>query len=121
MEGCECDEGFYREGDSCLPIEECGCSMNGSYYPQGAEVVEEGCQWKCSCLHHQQWSCEPYSCSSDRFCEMVLGVWDCYPEEYLVDNLACLYSRNIPAVCTKYRTCRLFGRRYFPLGESQDF
>uniref|UniRef100_H3AZ76 VWFD domain-containing protein n=1 Tax=Latimeria chalumnae TaxID=7897 RepID=H3AZ76_LATCH len=31
-EGCECDEGFFLDGEECIPMEECGCFENGRYY-----------------------------------------------------------------------------------------
>lgn len=33
-EGCECKDTFYRSGDDCVPINECGCTLeNGEYMP----------------------------------------------------------------------------------------
>jgi hypothetical protein len=33
-EGCECKNTFYRSGDDCVPINECGCTLeNGEYMP----------------------------------------------------------------------------------------
>ena len=32
VEGCMCESGFYQDGDSCVPAEECGCEYNGNYY-----------------------------------------------------------------------------------------
>ncbi|XP_070621015.1 IgGFc-binding protein-like isoform X3 [Erythrolamprus reginae] len=39
-EGCFCDEGFLRSGDSCIPEEQCGCIYNGLNYKVNQEIVE---------------------------------------------------------------------------------
>ncbi len=31
-EGCECEEGFHREGDRCIPEENCGVVSEGLYF-----------------------------------------------------------------------------------------
>ncbi|OCT71130.1 hypothetical protein XELAEV_18038039mg [Xenopus laevis] len=82
MEGCECNQGFYAEDGLCLPIEDCGCSVNGSYYLQGYEVIDEGCQRKCSCLQHNDWICEPFSCQSNETCDWRDGAHRCYPKGF---------------------------------------
>uniref|UniRef100_A0A3B3T2S9 TIL domain-containing protein n=1 Tax=Paramormyrops kingsleyae TaxID=1676925 RepID=A0A3B3T2S9_9TELE len=28
-EGCFCDEGYFRQGSSCVPTEQCGCQYGG--------------------------------------------------------------------------------------------
>lgn len=31
-EGCFCDEGFFRSGSHCIPLEQCGCQYDGFYF-----------------------------------------------------------------------------------------
>lgn len=31
--GCQCKKGYVREGDECVPLSQCGCMMQGRYYP----------------------------------------------------------------------------------------
>ncbi|KAE8594547.1 hypothetical protein XENTR_v10019684 [Xenopus tropicalis] len=82
MEGCECDQGFYAEYNLCLLIEDCGCYVNGSYYPQGYEIITEGCQWKCSCPQYNEWTCDPFSCRSNETCKWTNGARNCYPQGF---------------------------------------
>lgn len=34
-EGCQCDAGFLSDGETCVPIEKCGCYHQGVYYEVG--------------------------------------------------------------------------------------
>lgn len=36
-EGCQCDPGFLNNGQTCVPIQECGCYHNGAYYEVGTQ------------------------------------------------------------------------------------
>ncbi len=31
VEGCQCDEGWFSDGDTCVPVGDCGCFHNGKY------------------------------------------------------------------------------------------
>ncbi|XP_078392309.1 IgGFc-binding protein-like, partial [Cetorhinus maximus] len=43
-EGCQCDQGYFADGERCVPIEQCGCFENGRYY-QGTctYIISETC------------------------------------------------------------------------------
>uniref|UniRef100_A0A3B3T1R7 VWFD domain-containing protein n=1 Tax=Paramormyrops kingsleyae TaxID=1676925 RepID=A0A3B3T1R7_9TELE len=60
---------------------DCGCYYNGQYYQNGQNFWEgEGCLNYCTCNGDTgDISCEPSSCSSWEYCQIVNGEYGCYP------------------------------------------
>ncbi|XP_059497253.1 IgGFc-binding protein-like [Stegostoma tigrinum] len=76
-DGCQCDEGFYANGDTCVPIEKCGCFENGHYYQPNEVSIQDNCKLNCTCSMLGL-ECEEMACAADEFCEIRTGVHGCY-------------------------------------------
>ncbi|XP_076804784.1 zonadhesin-like isoform X1 [Clavelina lepadiformis] len=66
VEGCDCDEGFLRSGDTCVREENCGCDYQGSYYAAD-ESFFPSCSTKCICQEGKV-KCSTFSCQSGETC-----------------------------------------------------
>uniref|UniRef100_H3AZN9 Fc gamma binding protein n=1 Tax=Latimeria chalumnae TaxID=7897 RepID=H3AZN9_LATCH len=77
-EGCECDDEFFFDGENCIPMDQCGCFINGNYYKPDEVVFEDDCKQKCSCSPVGGFFCEDNSCASDEKCEIKEGIQACY-------------------------------------------
>lgn len=79
-EGCVCDDGYLLSGGDCVPISQCGCSYNASYYPLGESVYDGStCSQKCTCTTGGVMSCAPSPCSANEECRVEKAVLGCYP------------------------------------------
>ncbi|KFO56971.1 IgGFc-binding protein, partial [Corvus brachyrhynchos] len=80
-EGCFCDPGFFRSGDHCVPLPQCGCVLEGRYYPQGVQFYPEPpCTQRCVCSENGGLECHPApGCSRDEECTVRDGVLGCHP------------------------------------------
>nr|XP_032660607.1 IgGFc-binding protein-like [Chelonoidis abingdonii] len=76
-EGCQCDDGFFFDGQDCVTVESCGCFEKGRYYKPNETVLVSECQQRCSCSPARGLSCESHSCASDETCEIKDGVMGC--------------------------------------------
>ncbi|XP_071435827.1 IgGFc-binding protein [Pithys albifrons albifrons] len=81
FEGCFCDAGFFRSGDSCVPLAQCGCTLGGRYYPRGMQFYPSSpCTQRCVCSSGGHVECEPIpGCPPDQECTVQDGVLGCYP------------------------------------------
>ncbi|XP_051261445.1 IgGFc-binding protein-like isoform X2 [Dicentrarchus labrax] len=90
VETCQCDPGFVLEGDTCIPLSQCGCSHNGfSYHSNQTFWADEGCTEQCVCdPHTHQTLCHSVSCGPDEYCDLQDGVRGCvsYPHQ------TCMYT-----------------------------
>uniref|UniRef100_A0A4W6EU93 VWFD domain-containing protein n=1 Tax=Lates calcarifer TaxID=8187 RepID=A0A4W6EU93_LATCA len=77
QEGCECDEGLMSDGVQCVPVEKCGCVVDGQYYKSGTSVLQEDCTESCTC-QSGQYSCSSTSCKEGEECRNKDGVIGCY-------------------------------------------
>ncbi|NXC25172.1 FCGBP protein, partial [Campylorhamphus procurvoides] len=80
-EGCFCDPGFFRSGDSCVPRSQCGCTLGGRYYPRGVQFYPSPpCTQRCVCSGGGHVECEPSpGCPPDQECRVQDGVLGCHP------------------------------------------
>uniref|UniRef100_H0XHR7 Fc fragment of IgG binding protein n=1 Tax=Otolemur garnettii TaxID=30611 RepID=H0XHR7_OTOGA len=79
-EGCQCDSGFLYDGQSCVPIEKCGCYHNGIYYESGQRWLpdhKDNCKKQCTCHAGQGVVCQEHSCKPDQVCQPSGGVLSC--------------------------------------------
>ncbi|XP_059181151.1 IgGFc-binding protein-like [Centropristis striata] len=79
-EGCFCDEGFFRSGTRCVPVESCGCQYDGFYYNAGQSFWTEGCTQRCECHAPSDLRCSAASCSSTQQCTIRNGQLGCFDD-----------------------------------------
>ncbi|XP_069011698.1 alpha-tectorin-like [Embiotoca jacksoni] len=77
-EGCFCDEGFFRSGTSCVPVESCGCLYDGFYYNADESFWTEGCSFRCECHAANDLRCSPASCTPAQQCTVREGQLGCF-------------------------------------------
>ncbi|KAK7886664.1 hypothetical protein WMY93_026285 [Mugilogobius chulae] len=77
-EGCECDEGFMFNGQSCVKEAECGCYDQGKTYKPGEVVYNEDCTTKCMCDPTKGLVCENHSCPQGTKCTVKKNIQGCY-------------------------------------------
>ncbi|XP_016416622.1 IgGFc-binding protein [Sinocyclocheilus rhinocerous] len=84
VEGCQCNAGFVRSGDECIPLKKCGCTYNGRYYlPEQTFWGDQKCTEKCVCNSQTgKVDCTVTKCKKSQVCETRNGVRDCYPTSY---------------------------------------
>ncbi|KAM8927861.1 IgGFc-binding protein-like [Pelodytes ibericus] len=76
-EGCQCDNGYFYQGGSCVLPQECGCYYNKSYYRANQTVVSPDCSQRCTCNSGLSMICEPFACAADEMCTVVEGAMTC--------------------------------------------
>ncbi|XP_013923371.1 PREDICTED: IgGFc-binding protein-like [Thamnophis sirtalis] len=81
---CQCDEGFVRSGEKCVPVDTCNCIYQGVTYKAGEEFWgDEDCQSHCKCdAKLGKAVCRKSSCKGKRKCSVVNGVQGCHPVTY---------------------------------------
>ncbi|XP_039181565.1 alpha-tectorin-like [Crotalus tigris] len=77
-EGCFCDQGYLRNGDSCIPEQQCGCIYNGLTYKIGDRVWLPGCHEQCSCYGPSDFRCVAASCNPEQTCTAKDGKLGCH-------------------------------------------
>ncbi|XP_066575344.1 IgGFc-binding protein isoform X4 [Amia ocellicauda] len=118
QEGCQCNEGFVSNGDACVPLESCGCTVNGIYYKSGENVVQNDCSQACSCKAGV-FSCSPNACSTDEICEIRDGAMGCYSKDPCLNTMCrkkeeCIVrDRNAVCVATSKVTCWAMGDPHY--------
>ncbi|KAJ8332875.1 hypothetical protein SKAU_G00417710 [Synaphobranchus kaupii] len=85
QEGCQCDDGFVFDGDLCVPLESCGCVVNGLYYKSGQSVMQNDCTEICSCKNGVL-SCKSTDCTENEICLIKKGVMGCYSTDPCVEK-----------------------------------
>ncbi|XP_033095406.1 IgGFc-binding protein-like, partial [Anneissia japonica] len=81
VEACECNDGFVKENNECVPIDTCGCwSEDGEYYKANETRIAYNCSNECSCNPHESLdiSCVILTCDVNAVCDIIDGVRNCY-------------------------------------------
>ncbi|XP_041082055.1 IgGFc-binding protein-like [Polyodon spathula] len=81
VETCQCNAGYLRSGNLCVPAQRCGCTYQGYSYPPSEDFWgDESCTQQCSCdLYTSRVTCKQASCKPSEECRLVSGVRGCYP------------------------------------------
>ncbi|KAG8143303.1 hypothetical protein E2320_000560 [Naja naja] len=84
VEICQCDEGFVRSGEKCVPVDACSCIYQGVTYKAGeAFWGDEDCQSHCKCdAKLGSVVCQKSSCKDKTKCLVVNGVRGCHAVSY---------------------------------------
>ncbi|XP_048869418.1 alpha-tectorin-like [Brienomyrus brachyistius] len=77
-EGCFCDEGYFRQGSSCVPTEQCGCQFGGFSFKIGEKFWNDDCSQYCTCLSSQEVYCEAVACTPTQECTIRDGRLGCF-------------------------------------------
>nr|XP_060638850.1 zonadhesin [Anolis sagrei ordinatus] len=79
LEGCICDEGRVLSGETCVPIDQCGCTdTSGQYHPVGESwMADSNCTERCTCGAQNNVTCQEWSCSPIQECRPQEGVLGC--------------------------------------------
>ncbi|NXG08040.1 TECTA protein, partial [Sakesphorus luctuosus] len=84
-EGCECDEGHVLSRDRCVPASQCGCDVDGRYYPIGESFwASTDCTVQCQCEDGGEAKCFNTSCPEGEVCTIENGYRGCYPRRETV-------------------------------------
>ncbi|XP_038668944.1 IgGFc-binding protein-like [Scyliorhinus canicula] len=94
-EGCQCDDGFFADGERCVSMVKCGCFGNGRYYQPGEVVIQKDCKEKCTCSLVGLY-CEEMACTSEEKCQVKHGVLGCHNKDPCKD-----------AKCRVKETCKI--------------
>lgn len=80
-EGCECDEGHVLSTHRCVPIQKCGCDVDGRYYTVGESFwAVADCAVKCRCEEGGEATCFNTTCAEGEVCTIENGYRGCYPK-----------------------------------------
>ncbi|XP_029432776.1 IgGFc-binding protein-like [Rhinatrema bivittatum] len=81
-EGCFCDNGFLLSGDTCVPIADCGCVHQGTYYKKGDIFYpDESCREQCRCGDNGINECQQVSCGKSEECKVANGLKGCHSKK----------------------------------------
>ncbi|XP_073457695.1 IgGFc-binding protein-like [Aquarana catesbeiana] len=76
-EGCECNDGFFFDGNNCVSIDKCGCFEDGKYYQPNEKVLSNDCKQACTCSPVGGLICEDTGCAADEECKIQGGAVKC--------------------------------------------
>ncbi|XP_025024960.1 IgGFc-binding protein-like [Python bivittatus] len=81
ISGCFCREGYVLNGGVCMPLNLCGCTLNGRYYQRGEQVIlADTCNQRCTCRQAAHpMECQEHACKAQEMCKVVDDVRGCYP------------------------------------------
>ncbi|XP_037386876.1 zonadhesin isoform X4 [Pygocentrus nattereri] len=78
-ERCECDDGFLRSGEKCVPRDDCGCWVDGQHYGKGETFMQGDCKKQCLCAGQGTVQCSDASCVAHEVCKVKDEVLGCFP------------------------------------------
>ncbi|KAH0631341.1 hypothetical protein JD844_005630 [Phrynosoma platyrhinos] len=83
-ESCQCDEGYVRNDETCIPVMSCSCIYKGmKYNPLEEFWGDEDCRTRCRCEPRLGRAvCMRSSCKNNEKCVMVNGVRGCHEVTY---------------------------------------
>ncbi|XP_060132429.1 IgGFc-binding protein [Zootoca vivipara] len=81
FEGCQCIAGFVSDGETCVPMERCGCVHDGYYIKAEESIISKDCSEKCTCHASGRLTCEEFSCKKGEACALRNGVRACVKQE----------------------------------------
>ncbi|KAJ7304149.1 hypothetical protein JRQ81_011678 [Phrynocephalus forsythii] len=59
FEGCQCDDNYMSDGESCVPMDQCGCAYDGNYLKAGESIFSNNYAKNCTCSNgSSQLTCE---------------------------------------------------------------
>ncbi|XP_042653118.1 IgGFc-binding protein-like [Tyto alba] len=77
FEGCQCDDGFFFDGDECVPAEACGCLHRGRYFKIAETILSADCSESCTCQAAGGVQCHRAGCPFGQACGLKDGVRGC--------------------------------------------
>ncbi|XP_034612356.1 IgGFc-binding protein-like isoform X5 [Trachemys scripta elegans] len=80
-EGCQCDKGFFFDGQGCVTLENCGCFERGRYYKPRETILMNECQQSCTCVSAQGVTCKAHSCTREETCQIRDGILGCISKD----------------------------------------
>ncbi|XP_074927491.1 IgGFc-binding protein-like [Chelonoidis abingdonii] len=80
-EGCECEDGFFYDGQGCVTAESCGCFKHGRYYKPRETILTNECQQSCTCVSTREVTCKAHSCAREETCQIRDGIMDCISKD----------------------------------------
>nr|DBA15730.1 TPA: hypothetical protein GDO54_003201 [Pyxicephalus adspersus] len=87
FEGCECNDGYVLDGDTCVSMDKCGCVFSGRYLSEGESFVSADCTQQCkcqaggvTCTAVSCSSCSGIKCQAKETCRIVNGKPVCVPD-----------------------------------------
>ncbi|KAM6370751.1 alpha-tectorin [Pluvialis apricaria] len=90
-EGCECNEGHVLSTDRCVPVQKCGCDVDGRYYAIGESFwAAADCTVECQCEDGGEARCLNTTCPEGEVCAIENGYRGCYPKR----ESLCLVGQN---------------------------
>ncbi|XP_006822523.1 alpha-tectorin-like, partial [Saccoglossus kowalevskii] len=95
-EGCDCLDGFVRDGMHCIPVQECGCIKDGYSYMVGDQFIDDVCNQQCTCNATNNMVCSPIFCDTNATCDVRGGLRGCFCDEgYTGNGFSCTEGRSI--------------------------
>uniref|UniRef100_A0A8C5SFY2 Tectorin alpha n=1 Tax=Laticauda laticaudata TaxID=8630 RepID=A0A8C5SFY2_LATLA len=90
-EGCECVEDYVLSTDTCVPVQECGCDVDGHYHAVGESFwASVDCTVQCWCEEEGDVNCFNATCQEGEVCTVEKGYQGCYPKR----ETLCLVSQD---------------------------
>ncbi|XP_061452964.1 IgGFc-binding protein-like [Rhineura floridana] len=81
FEGCQCNASYVSDGETCVPMERCGCVHDGRYIKAEESIISRDCSEKCTCHASGRLACEEMSCKKGETCVLKNGARGCVKQE----------------------------------------